>query len=136
MVGLRGTPHDDMVDLSLVPERKTRGIFPSRAREKGLCSQRTAECARKAPTRDFLHSNSFQDAERLETTWRKPFDVLAESPSGPPTKNASRADSEGIFGRWRPLVDAARTLFLAPPSEVKAQMELLRGVPRGWVETR
>ncbi len=37
---------------------------------------------------------------------------------------------------WRPLVDAARTIFLAPTSEVKAQIELLRGVPQGWVEMR
>jgi len=55
---------------------------------------------------DFLHSNSFWDGERLETNWRQPFDILAESPSGPPSTDTPEGDPDSGFAQWRPLQDS------------------------------
>lgn len=54
---------------------------------------------------EFLCWNSVWDGERLEVAWRKPWDLIAESPSGPPNENAPGEGSEGDFAKWLPLLD-------------------------------
>jgi site-specific DNA recombinase len=56
----------------------------------------------------FLCSNSVWTGSTLEVAWQKPFDLLAQSPSGPPTKNALDGDDEGVFDKWLPLSDSNR----------------------------
>ena len=56
---------------------------------------------------EFLMLNSFWDGESLEVDWRKPFDILAESPAGPPTRNAPGGGSEGVFEKWLPKKNPA-----------------------------
>ncbi len=65
-----------------------------------------ASDAKKRELLSFLCSNSWWDGERLEVEWRKPFDLIAESPGGPPTQNASGEGSEGVFEKWLPLLDS------------------------------
>ena len=50
----------------------------------------------------FLYLNSLWDGERLEVEWRQPFDILAESPKGPPTTTGPGDASEARFERWLP----------------------------------
>ena len=73
----------------------------------------------------FCYLNSLWDGERLRVQWRQPFEILAESPKGPPTRTGPGGDSEARFEKWLPLLDKTRTAFFMPTEEVRVQMELV-----------
>ena len=50
----------------------------------------------------FCYLNSLWDGERLKVQWRQPFEMLAESPKGPPTRTGPGGDSEARFEKWLP----------------------------------
>ena len=68
--------------------------------------------AKRRDLLSFLSSNSWWDGETLEVEWRKPFDLIAESPSEPPTQNALGEGSEGDSGKWLPCVDRSQYLVV------------------------
>ena len=53
----------------------------------------------------FCYLNSLWDGERLRVEWRQPFEMLAESPKGPPTTTGPGGDSEARFEKWLPRMD-------------------------------
>ena len=50
----------------------------------------------------FCYLNSTWDGERLKVEWRQPFNLLAESPKGPPTTTGPGGDPEARFEKWLP----------------------------------
>ena len=70
-----------------------------------------ANDAEKRQLLEFLCANAVWRDGALEVNWRKPFDLLAESPTAPTTKNALGGDSEGVFAKWLPTIDGARTRY-------------------------
>ena len=54
----------------------------------------------------FCHSNSLWDGRTLQVEWRQPFDILAESPKGPPPKTGLGEDSETRFDGWLRQLDS------------------------------
>ena len=54
----------------------------------------------------FVYSNSLWDGEELVVEWRQPFEMLAESPSGPPPKTGPGGEPETRFVKWLRQLDS------------------------------
>ena len=54
----------------------------------------------------FVYLNSLWDGEELTVAWRQPFEMLAESPKGPPTETGPGGEPEARFGRWLRQLDS------------------------------
>jgi site-specific DNA recombinase len=87
---------------------------------------RQQSSAEKRRLLGFVLSNCTWKDGRLTAGYRQPFDLLAKNVIAF-EKTKKVEDTEGRdFDIWLPIVDAYRTICIAPPAEVRALFESLR----------
>lgn len=77
---------------------------------------------------DFVLSNCTWKDATLSIAYRQPFDTLVETARLARMRKAAGEVSGGPSAIWLPFLDAYRTLCLAPPAEIQALFETVRGI--------
>ena len=89
---------------------------------------RTQSPAEKRRLLGFVPSNCIWKDGQLTAPYRQPFELLAKNVIALETKMPAEHAQTGIFDNWLPIVDAYRTICIAPTLQVKAVFQGIREV--------
>ena len=100
------------------------GLLELAQKAGGLFRQQSA--AEKPKLLDFVLSNCTWMDGILTADYRQSLDLLAKNDITPETKKPAEQARTGISGNWLPIVDAYRTLCIAPAPEARAVFQAVR----------
>jgi len=82
--------------------------------------------AEKGRLLEFVLSNCTWKDGRLTAEYGQPFDLPAKNVISLEKKKPAERAQTGCFDNWLPIVDAYRTICIAPTQEVRAVFEAVK----------